>query len=117
VEGTATLGFFKTGSPITVSVMVPSGSVTAAFSVSGRVANAGGAGIRGARVTITDSEGASRTVITGTFGYYNFDNVSAGADYTVSVVARGMTFSSQNVDVTGNITGLNFTPGSVNRTR
>ncbi len=117
VEGSATLGFFKTGSPITVSVMVPSGAVTAAFSVSGRVANANGAGIRGARVTITDSEGNSRTVITGTFGYYNFDNVSAGADYTVSAVARGMTFSSQNVDVSGNITGLNFTPGSVNRKR
>lgn len=117
VEGNATLGFFKTGSPITVSVVVPSGSVTAAYAVAGRVAYANGSGIRGARVTITDSEGNSRTVITGTFGYYNFNNVSAGAGYTMSVAAKGMTFAPQNFDVSGNISDMNFTPGTAPRTR
>jgi hypothetical protein len=117
VEGIATLGFFKTGSPINVAVMVPSGSVAAAYSVSGRVVSSGGAGIKGARVTITDSEGTSRTMITGTFGYYSFSNVSAGAGYTMSAVAKGMTFASHNFDVTDNITDLNFTPGVATKTR
>jgi hypothetical protein len=117
VEGTATLGFYKTGSPMTIAVMVPSGSVTASYSVSGRIANANGTGIRGARVTLQDPEGNSRTVITGTFGYYRFDNVGAGAGYSIDVRAKGLIFGEQSLDVTGNITDLNFTPSNANRTR
>src|SRR5690606_15158469 len=117
VEGVATLGFYKTGSPMTVAVMVPSGSVTAAFTISGRVINPNGTAIRGARVTIADPDGGTRTVITGTFGHYRFDNVSAGAGYMISVNAKSLVFADLWFDVTSNITDMNLIPSNSNRTR
>ena len=103
----ATVGFFKTGAPITVSVMGPS-AATANVSVSGRVATDNGMGIRLATVTLTNGSNITMTYTTGTFGYYGFDNVPSG-NYTVSVWSSRYTFNSQNIQVsTNNITGLNF---------
>jgi hypothetical protein len=107
----ATVGFFKTGAPITVEVQAPSGIVAAAVSVSGRVMSASGHVVRNARVSIADGLGNTRTVITNTFGYYRFDGVATGSSYTVSVSAKGFTFSPQNVQINDHISGLNFTAG------
>lgn len=107
----AAVGFFKTGAPITVSIMAPSAAAVSSFSVSGRVATSNGMGVSNASVTITNGTNVTLTFITGTFGFYNFDNVPAG-NYTVSVRAKRYTFTPQNMQLSGNVTGLNFTAPS-----
>jgi hypothetical protein len=79
----ATIGFFKTGQPITIPVQVPSAAPSVTVAVSGRVTNAQGRGVYGARVTITDSNNNARMVTTNPFGYYRFDNVASGGMYTL----------------------------------
>jgi hypothetical protein len=56
----ATIGFYKTGNPITVQVQAPSSIPSATVSVSGRVTSSTGRTVAGARVTITDSNGNVR---------------------------------------------------------
>ncbi len=104
----ATVGFFKTGAPITVQVQGPAPAAATNLSVSGRVMTSTGQGVANARVTITDSSNNVRTFITGTFGYYNFDNVTGGGTYTIAVAARRYTFTSQTMQITNNISDLNF---------
>lgn len=105
----ATIGFFKTGSPITVQVQVPSGPA-AVVSVSGRVTNAAGFGVGGAMVSMADSgTGARRTAVTSPFGYYSFDNVTTGISYSMGVISKRFTFNPQTVTVNDNLTGVDFT--------
>ncbi len=107
--GNATLGFLKTGEPITVPVQVPESSVpTLVTSVSGRVMTSSGIGIAGARVTITDSNGISFSVITSSFGFYRFEAVVPGATYTVSASAKRFNFTPQQVEVNNQVSGLDF---------
>ena len=105
----ATIGFLKTGAPITVQVQGPSPATVSNVSVSGRVmASTGGRGIAGARVSITDSNGITRLTLTSPFGYYRFDNVTTGAMYTIAVESKRYTFTSQMVQVNDNITNMDF---------
>lgn len=80
-------------------------------SVSGRVATSYGGGIRNAVVTLTDANGITRTAQTGSFGYYKFDDVRAGAIYTVSVAAKKFTFSNPTriISVNDSVSDLDFT--------
>ena len=104
----ATVGFFKTGAPITVSVLGPSAATVVNASVSGRVADSAGLGISNATVTITNGTNFSMSFITGSFGFYNVDNVPPGS-YTVSIKVRRYTFTPQNLQMSGtDVTGLNF---------
>lgn len=103
----ATVGFFKTGEPIVIQVLAPGGSVVENASVSGRVTNQAGVGLRNVRVSIT-GDGGTRTAITSSFGYYRFENVATGETYTVSAAGKGNTFTPQEITVTDNVTGLNF---------
>jgi hypothetical protein len=103
----ATLGFFKTGQPITVQVQGPS-AAPVSVSVSGRVMNAQGQGIRNARVTMTDSGGNERIVYTSTFGSYRFDNVAGGGTYTIAVTSGRYTFAPQTLQINENLTNFNF---------
>jgi hypothetical protein len=105
----ATIGFFKTGSPITVQVQVPS-SPAANVSVSGRVTSSAFRGIRSARVTISDSSGNSRMTTTSSFGYYRFENVVPGVTYTISVAYRDYVFMPQVLQINDNLTDVNFSP-------
>jgi hypothetical protein len=105
----ATIGFFKTGSPITVQVQVPS-SPAANVSVSGRVTSSAFRGIRSARVTISDSSGNSRMTTTSSFGYYRFENVVPGVTYTISVAYRDYVFTPQVLQINDNLTDVNFSP-------
>ncbi|HSI87887.1 MAG TPA: carboxypeptidase-like regulatory domain-containing protein, partial [Pyrinomonadaceae bacterium] len=105
----ATIGFFKTGEPITVEVMAPSGPAMASATVSGRVLSSGGFGVSSARVTITDGN-VVHTAITNGFGFYSFPTVTMGGTYTVSVTAKRYTYAPQQVVVNGNISGVDFLP-------
>lgn len=105
----ATIGFFKTGAPITVSVQAPSPATIVNVSVSGRVFRTGGQiGLSNVVVTITDSNGVTRRTNTSSFGYYSFGNVVAGGTYTIEVSSKRYTFTHQTMQINDNLTDVNF---------
>jgi predicted outer membrane repeat protein len=77
-------------------------------SVSGRIFTPDGYGLRNARVILTDSGGSARTAISSSFGFYRFDNVTAGEIYVLSVSSKRYQFSPQVVNVMEEINELNF---------
>ena len=104
----ATIGFLKTGAPITVQIQGPSG-LAAEVSVSGRVTTAAGQGVGNALVSLTDASGnARRSVFTSSFGYYQFDNVAAGGTYTIAVVSKRYNFTPRTLQVNDNLTDVDF---------
>jgi hypothetical protein len=105
----ATVGFFKTGAPINVQIQVPSAAPVVNVSVAGRILTSTGQGIANAQVSMRDSGGNVRTVFTGTFGNYYFDNVVPGM-YTIEVWARRYTFTPQTMQISDNVADVNFFP-------
>lgn len=81
-------------------------SVGTPVSVSGRVMTPFGNGLRNAEVTLTDSDGESRTITSSSFGFYQLDNVESGKTYTMSIKSRSYRFDSRLVTVNGNLTDL-----------
>lgn len=77
-------------SELTINYM---GTTAASITVGGRVSVSNGRGIPSVRVTMTDATGETRTVLTGTSGYYRFVGVPAGETYIFSVSAKRYTFS------------------------
>jgi hypothetical protein len=49
-----------------------------------------------------------RVALSSPFGYYVFDGVPTGS-YTISVSSKRFTFNSQNVQVNGNLSDIDFT--------
>lgn len=80
----------------------------AEVSISGRVVKQDGTGISGAIVSITDAQGNTRSVRTGTFGYYRIENVEVGATYTIQVISKRYQFNPQIVNVEDQIQDLDF---------
>lgn len=106
----ATIGFYKTGNPMTVQVQGPSPAVAANVSISGRVMNQGGGGIGGVYVFLIDSGNVTRTAVTSPFGYYSFDNVLSGQTYTIGATSKRYNFPAPaQINVTGNVTDYNIT--------
>lgn len=99
--------------PGTVTLMSPT---AAAVSVSGRVLTPEGRGLRGARVSLTDQNGSTRTALTTTFGYYGFTEVAAGETYIISVVSKKYSFTPQVINVNEDMDNLNFTASPKNKT-
>ena len=80
----------------------------ASVSVSGRVSVGKGAGLSNAFVTLTGSDGVTRTAKTTSFGYYSFDDVEVGQSYTMTVMSRRYYFTPQIVTVNEEMGNLNF---------
>lgn len=80
----------------------------APVSITGRVMLPNDPRVTSATVTLTDAQGGTRTMRTGKFGNFRFDNVGAGATYVITVQARGYTFASQVVNAAEDVTGLVF---------
>ncbi len=80
----------------------------ASVSVAGRVSNLAGNGVRGAIVSLLDQNGQTRTTRTNAFGYYNFEEIEAGATIVLSVSAKRFTFAPQVVVVSDSIDKLDF---------
>ncbi len=82
----------------------------ATVSISGRVTTSTRRGIRGVRITMTDTGGNVRTASSSAFGYYKFENVAAGATYIVTATGKRFTFSqpTQVLNINEDIVGLNF---------
>ena len=81
----------------------------AAVSVSGRVMNAKGQGIR-ATVYLTDAQGIVRSAKTNNFGYFRFETVAVGETYIATVFAKQYQFEPRVVTVTDELAELNFMP-------
>lgn len=80
-------------------------------SVSGRVAGAGGRGISGARVNLTDSNGNEQLTQSNAFGYFRFQDVPVGTTYFVSVKHKQYRFLPQTLNLNEAVE-LNFTPSN-----
>ena len=103
----ATIGFFKTGNPITVQIQSPA-VASPIVSLSGRVLNTRGQGVYNARVSVVDSSRMVRTILTNPFGYYRVDNLTTGATYTIRVTAKNHTFTPRTLQINDNLTDVNF---------
>lgn len=84
-------------------------------SVGGRVFSSAGVALPLALVSITDGN-ETRYYLTNSFGYFNFEGLSAGTEYTVSVSSKAAAFAPQVVTPTGNIDDLVFVPNDTFRT-
>jgi len=103
----AAIGFFKTGTPITVAVSAPSAAESVNITVAGRVTTTF-RGVSIAKVILTDSQEQSRIAYTNTFGYFSFANVASNRTYTVSVVKKHYTFTPQQISPTSDLTSMSF---------
>ena len=83
----------------------------ATVSVGGRVLTVSGRGVGGVRITLTDSNGDTRTAVSTAFGYYLFENVSAGSTYIITARGKRYQFSqpTQVVNVNEDAFDINFT--------
>ena len=69
--------------------------------MTGRVVNPMGQGIPNARVTLTDTTGATRSIMSNGFGVYRFGGLQVGQTYTISVESKQLAFTPLTVSVTG----------------
>ncbi len=76
--------------------------------ISGKVLTSDGRGLRNATVSITDSNGVVRLATTSSFGFYSFDNVLTGGTYTIRISSRLFRFATRAVQVTDNISNVDF---------
>ena len=83
-------------------------SDSSGVTASGRVLTPDGRGLRNAQVTMIDQNGVVRTATTSSFGFYSFDNVLPGLSYRVGVSSRLYRFASQTIDVTSDLTDIDF---------
>ncbi len=88
----------------TVNIAAPT---AASADIGGRVVNAKGRAVSGARVSLIDNEGRSRFAFTNSSGYYRFTGVPVG-NYVMSVDSKTYIFESRSLTVTEDISEVNF---------
>ncbi|MCA1637887.1 MAG: carboxypeptidase regulatory-like domain-containing protein [Acidobacteria bacterium] len=93
------IGAFETLAPTAASV-----------TVGGRVMTTSDRGIRNVVVTMTDSQGNTRTTKTTSFGYYRFTDVAAGETYIFTARAKRFAFANntQVHSIMEDINNINF---------
>ncbi len=97
----------NTGWELVVSSL---GTTAAGVTVGGRVLTGEGRGLRSARVTITDSNGAVRSIFTGSFGRFQFEDVEPGQTYVITVASRRFNFTPHVIQVVDNVSDLELIP-------
>jgi hypothetical protein len=105
-------GSMTAGVKYTVVSPCLSAPTAAGVTVAGRVTDESGRGLRGAIVSLTSSDGISRTIRTSSMGYFSFDDVTAGQTYVANVTAAGREFDSRPIHVGASISNLDFSPRS-----
>ena len=87
-----------------------SGATAAGATVSGRVVTADGRGIRNVQLTMTSSNGETRTVNSTAAGNFRFTDAAAGEIYIFTVNSKRYKFtqSSQTRSVTGDVSDIEF---------
>lgn len=94
-------------SPFAIAAVIPT---AAAVSVSGRVVAGDGRGIGNARITLAGANGETRTALTGAFGYYRFDGLTAGETYIMTAGSKRYQFVNPTRVVTAfdDLTDVDF---------
>ncbi|MEP6901376.1 MAG: LamG-like jellyroll fold domain-containing protein [Actinomycetota bacterium] len=92
-------------SPFGIVQVAPS---AANVSVGGRVSDSSDNPVSRARVAITDSNGTTRNAITNTFGFYHFEDVRTGENYTINVLRKGYQFTPRVIFVADAVGDLDF---------
>lgn len=111
VTATATDAVTGDTSEFSMPTQVAAAAPTAAgVTIAGRVITANGRSIRGARVTLTNADGTTRSVTTNSFGFYRFDDVPVGETYVIKVSSRRYEFNENARVLTLNegVEELNF---------
>jgi hypothetical protein len=83
---------------------------SAAVTVGGRVFSPSGRGLSNAVVSLINDAGEMRSARTNIFGYYRFENVTAGQSVVISVFSKRHVFAPQALSVTGAVSDINFSP-------
>lgn len=92
----ARLARLQDGTPVYQPVwqyMLSNTQAATFVSISGRVLNPNGSGLRNVLVFLTDPQGNRRTANTSSFGNYSFTNIPSGQSYTVSASSKRYRFS------------------------
>jgi subtilisin-like proprotein convertase family protein len=86
------------------------GVVAANANIGGRILNPSGNSVSNARVTLVNtSTGNTLTTNTNSFGYYRFENLPVGQNYTLEVSSKRYQYSPQVIFLTEDMENLNFT--------
>ncbi len=105
---TATNGVNSNTTNYTMNVFAPT---AAGVNVSGRVLTPEGRGLTNASVTLTDTNGITRTARTSSFGYYHFTEIAAGQTYIIAVRSKRYEFAPQAFAFNEDVSNLNFFAG------
>ena len=88
----------------------PLAPTASSATVAGRVFGSNGRGVYGSFVSITDANGNARLAITNPFGYYSFAEVQTGQSYVISVRDKRHQFAPRVINVSDDLTDVNFSP-------
>ena len=94
------------------SEFTPAFAPTAAnISISGRILSANGTGIFRAQVSITGTNGETRTAISNSLGYYEFSEIAVGQTYVITALHKRYQFEppTRVLNVTEELTNVDFT--------
>jgi hypothetical protein len=91
-----------------VGISAANFTISADIEVSGRVLTPSGQGLRNAVVRLTGTSGPPRTTTTSSFGFYRFDNLNAGENYTLTVSSRTFRFNPTNINTNSSIFNLDI---------
>lgn len=105
-DGNAANGFAV--SPLVSFTIFGQATSSTNVSISGQVFTSDGRGLRNAVVSIFDSAGVRLTATTSSFGFYSFETIRSGESYTMSVASKRYRFAAQVIDVSSNLTSMNF---------
>ncbi len=70
------------------------GTTAANGAISGRITTANGNGISRVIVSLTTPTGEVRQTLTGSFGYYRFENLPVGETYVLSIASKRYIFAN-----------------------
>jgi CSLREA domain-containing protein len=86
------------------------GPTASDVTVSGRVSDSTGRGIRNVNVSLTDQQGHVQSALTGPFGYYQLTSITSGQTCVVLVAAKRFSFSEplRVISVNTELSGLDF---------
>lgn len=79
--------------------------------VSGRVTTASGQGIRNVRISMAAGDGQLRYAVTGSFGFYRFDDVPVGQTYIMEIRSKRFRFepSTRVITIMEDLADVSFT--------
>lgn len=97
IEGFADVNYTNAAAPTAAGV-----------SVAGHVTTSSGRGIANARVSITGSNGETRTVTTDRMGFYRFEDVEAGKAYIISASSPRYRFADRQISISDDMRDLDI---------